>query len=64
MKIDAKNVRHSAFMRKENQTEKSNSFCTLKILFVSNENECPVNKCKGVIYHANKKRRRTFKWLI
>ena len=29
-------------MRKKNQTEKSNSFSTIKVPFVSNEIECPV----------------------
>jgi len=30
-------------MRKKNLTEKSNSFSTIKVLFVSNEIECPVH---------------------
>ena len=31
-------------MRKKNQTEKSNSFSTIKVPFVSNEIECPVDR--------------------
>ena len=34
-------------MKKKNQTEKSNSFSTIKVPFVSNEIECHVlKKCK------------------
>ena len=37
-------------MRKKNQTEKSNSFSTIKVPFVSNEIECPVLMRNAVKY--------------